>query len=546
MYKSKLDLDVLNSRKGNTSLKIILGQAGSGKSTKLLDIVSETERPIILCSKWLLVNNMIERLAVRDIKCRVHTIQSIVERPDNAGAILAGVNTIFIDEFSQISYAQLLSLIDSAEKVGITDMIVSGDFLQNEPIEGGSYSPMRHIIRQFMLGNTSNFFASLIKSNVYEQMASEADKTIEVPQALTTLFNDIEYEVMTKNFRQKGAITIRNFNDIAKLLSDNYPVLEQHGFPEFKLNKAINNKDWQIIVADWNQMKSVNQFAYMNNAVNRGDKQFYIDVRGYSDSTKRKYYVKDGEGFRLLNGRYSGYLSQKDILNIQPTYAIIADSAQGLEFENVLLYSRLNEEYELERKYSSWSNFSFNSLYMAATRHINEVDFCLDDKGFKDIQRALTKMPHAKKSLVSEEWLMYCVCKAPDPIIGYEEYIKRTHFIKDDNKLYSIIGMDKEKGIPPIKISFAANTEHQIDLYTEYRFMYLWLRNRGEHERVREVFKEIRKSDRVKASKCEQFIIETGVENIDFSLSVRKFKAAYGLTKGSVQDAVETYTEWLE
>lgn len=551
-------MDKENIRKGSTRLRIIFGQAGSGKSTKLINMIKsgEIERPIVLCSKWMLVRTMKERLRNNGIfDCRVNTIQSITNNIDNAPSILAGVDTIVIDEFSQIDYNQLLLLVDSAEKLGIVEMFAAGDFLQNEPINGGSYSPMRHIIRKYLLGKTSNFFASLIREPIYEMMIKDKLKEIEVPKELNTIFNKIEVDVLNNNWRQNGNISIRGYVDIQSLLNTSFKDVKNYTLSYSKLKKAILLSNWQIIVADWHQMNIVNAFADSNDLFKdaNNDDQFYIDARGFSDVNYRKYYKKIDGRYKIINGRDDVKVEMDTMVHIKPTYAIVADSAQGMEFENVLLFSMLDKDTRLGIKFSSWSNFSFNTLYMAATRHKNIVDICVDLNGWKDMRKTLDILPSARKDMLKEEWLEYCLTNAPNSKIGYYEYNRKSHFVRDknSNRLYSIIGKNILIDTPGTEIRFSQNAKKDIELYSEVEFMRRWLSLHIEDEYASNIVtKHFGKNKGItkvlhKPNKSEKFIIDQGLNNIDFTLSVRKFKEKYNMTKKSVEAAIETYQNWI-
>ena len=524
--------------KGEIDLHLILGQAGSGKSSKLFNMI-ETEmnegkmRPIILCNKWLLVRSTEKKVSKLNVNhnVRVQTVQSITERTINVQNQLAGIDTIILDEFSQIDYNTLLSLADACKKVGITRIIAAGDFLQNEPIKGGSYSPMRLIIRQFLLGITSNFFASLNFYPIYEWLKDQSQYNhgvLEVPKDLRTMLKSISYEALLDNWRQNGKVTIRNSQDMRQLLADNLYLFQYDGEYKDKLKKAIMRKDWQIIVADWKQMAVVNKFAY-DNGLNGCQTDYYIDIRGYQDENYRNYYKLTQKGYRLINGRDDSIKDDFELMQcIRPTFAIIADSAQGLEFDNVMLVSLLDESVNKGSKYKSWSNFSFNSLYMAMTRHKIEVDLCVDEHGWKDMNRTLDIVPYAKKDMIEEEWLHYCARVNMPAFEALEMYKNKSHYFVNNGYFVSNIGNTV--------VRFAKGTKtFDIGLKPDYTLLKLW---KQYHPNIidENVEKTLKKSKTNNSNTVIlDWINEIGKENIDMSLSVRKFKAKYGKTKSQVE-----------
>lgn len=521
--------------KGEIDLHLILGQAGSGKSSKLYNMIEDEinnngMKPMILCNKWLLVRSTQKR--IKNLKVSrsipVKTVQSITSTNINVQEGLRGINTIILDEFSQINYNTLLSLSDICKKVGITRVIAAGDFLQNEPITGGSYSPMRLIIRQFLLGVTSNFFASLNNYPIYQWLDEQHqfnNGILEVPKDLNTILKSIHYDVLLKNWRQNGKVMIRTSDDMRRLLQDNVYHLQYDGEREEKLEKAIRRTDWQIIVADWQQMSTVNKFAF-DNGLEGCHTDYYIDIRGYTDINYRNYYRLTPRGYKLINGKDDSIQDDFQLTQcIRPTFAIIADSAQGLEFDNVLLVSLLDKTFFEKVKSRSWSNFSFNSLYMAMTRHKIEVDLCVDHRGWIDINKTLDIVPYAKKGMIEEEWLHYCARYSENYNEALKMYKSKGHYFHNNGYLISRICNTWVRFAPGVK-------NFDIKLTTDLSFLRLW---RKYHPRIKnKELEDIFKNNNKNSAKIEDWIKKVGKENIDTSLSTRKFKALYGKTKSQV------------
>lgn len=543
-----------NIRLANCNLHLIVGQAGSGKSTTLYNSIKngEIESPIILCSKWMLVKETQKRLNRIGINCKVRTIQSIAKNNNNFKNILSGVKNIVLEEFSQINYDLLLSLVDKIEQIGIKDIYAVGDFLQNVPIgsngQNEEYSPMRYILRQYLLGKRSNFFASIVNDNIYNMMIDENVRKIDVPEKLQTIFKSIDVIVLNKNYRNTEGVIVRNYQDMNKLILKN--MNQSRSIYLNKIIEAASKDDTQIIVADWRQMQKIN-------AIINGRKEYYpnlnfetnlyYDVRGVHDIFHRKYYIKIDDGYEIINGRTNYILNKDEIeLYLKPTYAYVSDSIQGMEFENVLIVSLLDGEEE-NGKFKSWSNFHFNSLYTAMTRHRKKIDIAADELGMLDIMKASNKLPNAKKDMLAEEWLMYCIMKAPNCEIGWIEYNKLSHFeIVEEygtQKIYSIIGKDKLMDKHGFRINFNKNASHEIPLVKAFTFASLWEKNRqpddfSRNERNKVLLPRTQKGRKSKISIWIDSLSKEEYEELikDISmLSVRNFKEKYGKTKLNVE-----------
>lgn len=543
-----------NIRLANCNLHLIVGQAGSGKSTTLYNSIKngEIEKPIILCSKWMLVRETQKRLKSIGIDCEVRTIQSIANNVNNFKNLLFGVKNVVLEEFSQINYDLLLSLVDKIEQIGIKDIYAVGDFLQNVPIGNNGYSeeysPMRHILRQYLLGKKSNFFASIVDDNIYDMMIDDNVRNIEVPEKLQTIFKSIDIIVLNKNYRNTEGVIIRNYQDINELILKN--MNQSRSIYLNKIIEAAAKDDTQIIVADWRQMQRVN--SIINNSKEyyqnlNFETNLYYDIRGVYDAYRRKYYIKNNNGYEIINGR-SDYILNKDEIELylKPTYAYVSDSIQGMEFENVLIVSLLDGEEE-NNKFKSWSNFHFNSLYTAMTRHKKNIDIAADKLGIMDIMKASNKLPNAKKDMLAEEWLMYCIMKAPNCEIGWKEYNRMSHFeIVEEygvKKIYSIIGKNKLMDKHGFRINFNRNTVHEIPLVKAFTFASLWEKNRqpddfSRNERNKVLLPRTQKGRKSKISIWIDSLSKEEYEELvkDISmLSVRNFKDKYGKTKVSVE-----------
>ena len=543
-----------NIRLANCHLHLIVGQAGSGKSTTLYNSIKngEIEKPVILCSKWMLVRETQKRLEIIGIDCKVRTIQSITNNVDDFKNVLSGVKNIVLEEFSQINYDLLLSLVDKIEQIGIKDIYAIGDFLQNVPIgnNGSSeeYSPMRHRLRQYLLCKRSNFFASIVNDNIYNMMIEENIRKIDVPEKLQTILKSIDIIVLNKNYRNTKGVIVRNYQDINMLILRN--MNQSRSVYLNKIIEAAASDETQIIVADWRQMQKINGIVKDRKEYYpklNFETDLYYDIRGVYDTSHRKYYIKIDDNYEIINGRSDTIMKKDEIeLYLKPTYAYVSDSIQGMEFENVLIVSLLNGEEE-NNKFKSWSNFHFNSLYTAMTRHKRNIDISADKLGMVDIVKASNKLPNAKKDMLAEEWLMYCIMKAPNCEIGWKEYNRLSHFEVVEEygtkKIYSIIGRDGLINQHGFRINFNKNTVHEIPLVKAFTFASLWEKNRqpddfSRNERNKILLPRTQKGRKSKVSIWIDSLTKEEYEELiqDISmLSVRNFKEKYGKTKVSVE-----------
>ena len=132
-YRENLDYESYKSESGNG--KMFIGQAGSGKTTKLCEMVKQSENPLVLSYTNKAVENIKERLG-DDYKEKCHTFDSYFcewRETDNS----LKTKTIFIDEFSMVPNKWMTKIYEIFVENNNT-IYMFGDSNQCEPVEGGS------------------------------------------------------------------------------------------------------------------------------------------------------------------------------------------------------------------------------------------------------------------------------------------------------------------------------------------------------------------------------------------------------------------------
>ena len=132
-YRENLDIESYKTTSGNGC--IYIGQAGSGKTTKLCEMVKETENPLILSFTNKAIENIKERLG-EEYKDKCQTFDSYFcewRETDNS----LKTKTIFIDEFSMVPNKWMTKIYEIFTKYNNT-VYMFGDKNQCEPVEGGS------------------------------------------------------------------------------------------------------------------------------------------------------------------------------------------------------------------------------------------------------------------------------------------------------------------------------------------------------------------------------------------------------------------------
>lgn len=541
-----------NIRKGNTALHLHLGQAGSGKSTSVYNMIKsgEIEAPLILCSRWILVRSIKDKLHTMGIECNVRTIQSITQRDLDFERNIGNAKTIIIEEFSQVDYTMLLSLVDKLERVGINEVYAIGDALQNSPVQRGpktEYSPIRLILREMLLGKVSNFFSAITHLPIYETI-SIYDPNVPIPKDLQSIFSSIDIRVHTNNYRNNSESSLRSFTDIQNIITNTEPksILQLSG----DLVEYARMAEVQLIVADWRTMVTVNNMIEANHLADVPSNVYY-DTRCIDDPFKqyRKYYTLRDDRFYEINGNDSMPVGESSRLYFRKTYAMVADSIQGMEFDYVALISILSNQKDKDQ---SWSNFSYNSIYTAATRHKKGIKLLFDELGQKDMLKAVNTLPVARMDKLSEEWYSYCINRAPESSIAWKEYERDAHFYIEDNKLYSIIHSGGFERGSEISLHHKV-TSPEIKKVTEFTFMKEWERKRQPDENSRKIISEVysewngntRKASPIKKGKVDKIIELHDFDEmkLDFkNLTQIGFKDKYNLQRRSFADYLKKHS----
>ena len=132
-FRENMDFDSYKKTSGNGC--IYIGQAGSGKTTKLCEMVKESENPLVLSFTNKAVENIKERLGEEyDDKC--HTFDSYFcewRETDNS----LKNKTIFVDEFSMVPNKWMTKIYEIFTDFNNT-VFMFGDNNQCEAVENGS------------------------------------------------------------------------------------------------------------------------------------------------------------------------------------------------------------------------------------------------------------------------------------------------------------------------------------------------------------------------------------------------------------------------
>ena len=142
-YRENIDYESYEVKKGEGC--IFNGQAGSGKTTKLCEMVSETENPLVLSFTNKAIENVKRRLSdvytKKGVETEVnkicHTFDSYFCEWNETGIDSLKNKTIFVEEFSMVPNKWMTLIYEAFIKFN-NKVFMFGDPNQCEPVEGGS------------------------------------------------------------------------------------------------------------------------------------------------------------------------------------------------------------------------------------------------------------------------------------------------------------------------------------------------------------------------------------------------------------------------
>ena len=134
-YRENMDYDSYEVRRGEGY--VFNGQAGSGKTTKLCDMVKEAENPLVLSFTNKAVENVKDRLSKTGLNSVCHTFDSYFCEWNGRDIDSLKGKTIFIEEFSMVPNRWITKIYEAFIKYN-NKIYMFGDPNKCEPVEAGS------------------------------------------------------------------------------------------------------------------------------------------------------------------------------------------------------------------------------------------------------------------------------------------------------------------------------------------------------------------------------------------------------------------------
>lgn len=363
-----------------SSIGIIHGQAGTGKTTKISKIseLLADKNKIFLSKTHTAVRNLKNRIKTKN--SNFFTIDKYLKDLEK-GLLPEFWDIMIVDEFSCVSNREMRLILES-NKFGY--LLLVGDFRQNKSIELGNWHE-----KILELLNNSNSKNNILELDYIHRVKSELLKKIwELSKNLNDVKNSNKLEILLEEL-QKGDfskklenLNLKNMNNFM-LLAPNYNGL----FGINSLNKMAQSYNPEIEVI-WGIYKFKKNDPILFKYSDFLDKNIFTNLEGTikdikisTDNSSLEYIEFDvevkafitnpGENFSIIYSleeermsgiRFRVYKNHpnelKNIIPFNLKYCISIHKAQSLEEDNVILFIDEN----------SVKNIDYNIFYTAITR----------------------------------------------------------------------------------------------------------------------------------------------------------------------------------
>ena len=389
-------------------LRLYYGQAGTGKTTTMIEIVKKLLEggisAIILAPTHSACDNI--RRKLRDLNVNVSTIYSYFSIDYSAGAI-APIRkklhqNVFIDEFSLLDREMMIKLLTMLKRFEVT-LWLFGDPLQLNPV-------YEKRISQYSLQDVENISFDALQLLQYEIKDLMCIRHIYQGlfyQFLTPnpLYKLDEVVKMTKVYRQEGSL----MDEIYSIINDkNYNILSfKKMISCVKNGYVVSDKSGkQIIVKPYHQYFLSSTYALLQDIYN----QTYVNINGKSvkNCQKFSYYLtldeeymwigpndksmKNGMIVKLKKNENNSISFDNGVtlpanctVYLQPARYLSIHKSQGLTLKNVVIC--IDDMFEPSMIYTaltraSNTNLLFNIHKDAIEKFDHQLDLLRDLKEF--------------------------------------------------------------------------------------------------------------------------------------------------------------------
>ena len=345
--------------KNHTKMKIIAGEPGTGKTTRLIqdgvdEILSLRTVTIIVpthSARQTIVDKIDDMLLVEINEVRKNALMKLRYNV-NVLYGYAGEQTILIDEISMISVPVLFNILYRTLDVEGAKIIGYGDIKQLPVIKGNS------IIEELLRNN--------LTVDVWEWV-KEAYNNVEqnklVAPSVWKLASHVQFETLLKNYHLRANGYTGYTQEYIQDVIDN-SIYNEDGYYDEVIYKALYNNTL-IIAPSHGRGAEVNE-SLINRYGDSFDKvaPFVKEVSG-----TKVYLNPDNENYEAVKSAF-GFVKEVPI-NFNPkkfehTAYVVVNVAQGATVDNVLYYIG-NKPISKQAK----SFYTRNNLYTAITRSRN-------------------------------------------------------------------------------------------------------------------------------------------------------------------------------
>ena len=472
-YRENMDYESYEAKKGEGV--IYNGQAGSGKTTKLCEMVMKTDKPLVLSFTNKAVQNVKDRLKKMGGNPNVcYTFDSyFCEWSGSTETNLKDlkVKTVFIDEFSMVPN-KWITMIYKAFTLYGTKVFMFGDPNQCSPVESGSQISYNYL-----------------KSASVRQMCP---KKVTLKYIEGSSRYDKKTHMVLDGFLKNGKI-VKNFTPINKKLFKNICYLNKTRIEVNKhcCDKFAEDKEYEEVVFKYNDKHEEYKVCVgmpVMATENLKDHEIFNTMEFLVESVSEDYFEIDGQEFDLCT------FSKCFI----PSFCITVHKCQGADIKepyNVfdvekmdkkLLYTALsrttkykyvhldNKKLKNEYKIRSMpplelTNAKFNSLYSEGKIY----KILVDDKVYvgstcEDLETRLSRHLKDRKSQIykyrKKKPQIELIVKAPTNDKKSLEKIENA-YIEDYAVKYGVLLLNvKANPLKPKKVQFRVQIEKQSQL----------------------------------------------------------------------------------
>ena len=473
-YRENMDFDSYKAEIGEGC--IFNGQAGSGKTTKLCELVMKTENPLVLSFTNKAVQNVKDRLKKMGGNPSVcHTFDSYFCEWNGFSSETNFKDlkdkTVFIDEFSMVPNKWMTMIYKAFTQYG-TKVYMFGDPNQCTPVESGSQISYNYL--------KSKSVRHMCPKNVtlkYIEGSSRYDK---------------KTHTVLNNFLEKGKIA-KNFSPNDKKLYKNICYLNKTRIEVNKrcCDKFSEGKEYEDVVFKYNDKKEEYKVCVgmpVMATENLKDREIFNTMEFFVESISEDLFEIDGQDFDYKT------FSQSFI----PSFCVTVHKCQGADInepyniydvekmDKKLLYTALSRttkfEYlhlsnkKLKNEYKIRSmppleltNAKFNSLYSEGKIY----KILIDDKIYvgstcEDLTTRLSRHLKDPKSQIykhrKKKPQIELIVKAPTNDKKSLEKIENA-YIEDYAIKYGVLLLNvKANPLKPKKVQYKVEIEKQSQL----------------------------------------------------------------------------------